>query len=139
MKTLKLSLAVALAAVLSVAQAAGPLLTTDNPRNPQPLRWDMSKGPVKVYTDIGDYAYKIDGSVFLNNVQADKITAFALKQWSDVTTSTWKAVNRSGEIHEVQPGAEHRRGRGRRRDRRQKSTASTTKAACTSSMTSTAW
>jgi hypothetical protein len=46
MKTLKLSLTVALAAVLSVAQAAGPLLTTDKPGNPQPLRWDMSKGPV---------------------------------------------------------------------------------------------
>ena len=92
MNTLKLTLTVALAAVLSVAQAAGPLLTTDNPRNPQPLRWDMSKGPVKVYTDIGDYAYKDDGTVFLNNVQADRITAFALKQWSDVPTSTWKAV-----------------------------------------------
>ena len=92
MKTLKLSLTVALAAVLSVAQAAGPLLTTDHPRNPQPLRWDMSKGPVKVYTDIGDFTYKDDGTVFLNNVQADRITAFALKQWSDVATSTWKAV-----------------------------------------------
>ena len=92
MKTLKLTLTVALAAALSVAQAAGPLLTTDNPRNPQPLRWDMSKGPVKVYTDIGDYSYKDDGSVFLNNVQADKITAFALTQWSSVATSTWKAV-----------------------------------------------
>ena len=55
--------------------------------------------------------------MFLNNVQADRITAFALKQWSDVATSTWKAVTESGEIHEVQPGAEHRRGRGRRRDR----------------------
>jgi len=92
MNTLKLALAAAMAAALSVAQAAGPLLTTDNPRNPQPLRWDTSKGPIKVYTDIGPYAYSDDGTVFLNNVQADRITAFAFKQWSDVPTSTWKAV-----------------------------------------------
>ena len=77
MNTLKLALAAAMAAALSVAQAAGPLLTTDNPRNPQPLRWDTSKGPIKVYTDIGPYAYSDDGTVFLNNVQADRITAFA--------------------------------------------------------------
>ncbi len=93
MKTLKLTLVAALVAAFSVAQAAGPLLTTDHPRNPQPLRWDMSKGPVRVYTDIGDYAYRDDGTVFLDNVQADKITAFALRQWSDVATSTWKAVS----------------------------------------------
>ncbi|HQR12389.1 MAG TPA: hypothetical protein PLW68_13775 [Casimicrobiaceae bacterium] len=93
MKALKLTLAAALLGVLSVAQAAGPLSLTDNPRNPQPLRWDTSKGPIKVYTDIGDFAYSDDGTAFLNNVQADRITAFALGQWSDVATSTWKAVS----------------------------------------------
>ncbi|MEJ6007665.1 hypothetical protein WG899_19115 [Paucibacter sp. AS339] len=92
MNSIKLSMTAALLAGLSLAQAAGPLLTTDHPRNPQPLRWDTSKGPVQVYTDIGVYTYKDDGSVFLSNAQADKITAFALKQWSDVQTSTWKAV-----------------------------------------------
>ena len=92
MNTLKLTLMVASTALLSVAHAAGPLLTTDNPRNPQPLRWETGKGAVKVYTDIGDFAYRDDDTVFLNNLQADRITAFALKQWSDVATSTWKAV-----------------------------------------------
>jgi len=83
--------ALALAAV-STAQAAGPLLLTGSNRSPQPLHWDTSKGPIQVYTDIGPYVYKDDGSVFLTNAQADKITAFALSQWSNVPTSTWKAV-----------------------------------------------
>lgn len=91
MKSLKIILASTLFALLPIAQAAGPLLLTDHPTNPQPLHWDTSK-PVQVYTDIGVYTYRNDGSVFLSNEQADKITAFALKQWSDVPTSTWKAV-----------------------------------------------
>lgn len=95
MSTLKTSLAAALLATLSVvltsANAAGPLLLTDHPKNPQPQRWDTSK-PIQVYTDIGPLTYKNDGSVFLNNAQADKITAFAVSQWSNVATSTWKAT-----------------------------------------------
>ena len=94
MKPIQLCLSAAIAAALLAAvpsRAGGPLMLTDHPRNPQPLRWDTSK-PVQVYTDIGDYSYRNDGSVFLSNAQADKITAFALKQWSDVATSTWKAV-----------------------------------------------
>jgi hypothetical protein len=91
MKTIKFSLAATLLATLSLAQAAGPLQLTDHPTNPQPMRWDTSK-PVQVYTDIGVYTYRNDGSVFLTNEQADRITAFALKQWSDVATSTWRAV-----------------------------------------------
>ena len=75
-----------LLAAASMAEAAGPLLTTDKPGNPQPLRWDTTQGPIKVYTDIGDFAYQSDGTVFLNNDQADRITAFALTQWSNVAT-----------------------------------------------------
>ena len=107
----------------SAAQSAGPLLTTDKPRDPQPLRWDTSKGKIPVYTsgEVYVYKYKVhepvyydtgtvdangnpvlafagyyqddttDGDVFLSNKQADNITAAALKQWSDVPTSTWKA------------------------------------------------
>lgn len=90
MKTNKLLIA-ALLAGMQAAQASGPLMLTDHPRKPQPLRWDTSK-PVQVYTDVGVYSYRNDGSVFLDNAQADRITAFALKQWSDVPTSTWKAV-----------------------------------------------
>lgn len=88
---LKFPLAAALLTALSLAQASGPLLLTDNPKNPQPLRWDTSK-PVQVYTDIGPMTYRDDGTVFLSNAQADRLTAFALKQWSDVSTSTWRAV-----------------------------------------------
>jgi len=91
MSTFKFSLSAALLALLSAAQAAGPLLLTDHPKNPQPQRWDTSK-PIPVYTDIGDFTYRDDGSVFLNNAQADRITAYALSQWSNVATSTWKAV-----------------------------------------------
>ncbi|MBT9459659.1 MAG: hypothetical protein IV097_23790 [Burkholderiaceae bacterium] len=91
MRTIKLSAAGTLLAMFCAAQAAGPLLLTDHPKNPQPQRWDTSK-PIPVYTDIGDFTYKDDGAVFLNNAQADKITAFALSQWSNVATSTWRAV-----------------------------------------------
>lgn len=92
MNPIKLTLGAALLTLFTAAHAAGPLLLTDHPKNPQPQRWDTSKGPIQVYTDIGDYVYRDDGSVFLSNAQADKITAYALKQWSDVPTSTWKAV-----------------------------------------------
>ncbi len=93
MKALTLGCAALLAATFSSGvYASGPLLTTDKPGDPQPLRWDTTKGPIAVYTDIGDYAHKLDGTTFLDNAQADRITAFALKQWSDVATSTWKAV-----------------------------------------------
>ncbi|MES2319402.1 MAG: hypothetical protein V4631_18130 [Pseudomonadota bacterium] len=90
--TKQITLAGVLLALASVVQAAGPLLLTENPKNPQPLRWDTSAGPVQVYTDIGDYVYRNDGSVFMTAADADKVTAFALGQWSDVPTSTWKAV-----------------------------------------------
>ncbi|WP_342118974.1 hypothetical protein [Pseudoduganella sp. OTU4001] len=89
MKT-KIALAGLLCAAFA-AQAAGPLYTTDHPKNPVPLRWDTSK-PVPVYTDIGPYAFAPDGSVFIDNAGADKITSFALAQWSSVPTSTWRAV-----------------------------------------------
>jgi hypothetical protein len=85
-------LAILAVALCSVAQAAGVLLTTDHPTNPQPLRWDTSKGPIQVTTDIGNYVYKDDGSVFMDNAAADRITAFALQQWSNISSSTWKAV-----------------------------------------------
>jgi len=88
----KFALVAGLLAAATAVQAASPLMLTDHPKNPQPLRWDTSKGPIQVYTDIGDYVYRNDGSVFMNNAAADKVTAFALAQWSNVATSTWKAV-----------------------------------------------
>lgn len=92
MKPMKTLLCLGLMAAGTLAQAAGPLMLTDHPTKPQPLRWDTSKGPIKVYTDIGPLTYKDDGAVFLTNAQADKMTAFALSQWSNIPTSTWKAV-----------------------------------------------
>ncbi|MFL6658665.1 MAG: hypothetical protein ACJ8GW_11370 [Massilia sp.] len=93
MKTLnKFSLAAGLFLLATLARAGGPLMLTDDPKNPQPLRWDTSHGPIQVYTDIGNYVYRNDGSVFMDSAAADKITAFALAQWSNVPTSTWKAV-----------------------------------------------
>lgn len=85
-------LAAALLALQTLVQAAGPLMLTDNPKHPQPLRWDTSKGPIPVYTDVGNYVYRNDGTVFMDNAAADQVTAFAIKQWSDVPTSTWRAI-----------------------------------------------
>jgi hypothetical protein len=85
------ALAACVALAAASAQAAGPLYLNNNPANLQPLRWDTSQGPIKVYTDIGAFSRKNDGSVFLSEAQANNITAFGLKQWSSVATSTWRA------------------------------------------------
>ncbi|HEY1090718.1 MAG TPA: hypothetical protein VGE47_06490 [Burkholderiaceae bacterium] len=91
MKTTRLILATLLAAASLASQAAGPLYLDGNPVNPKPLRWDTGAGPIKVYTDVGDFSRRNDGSTFLTETQANAITAFALKQWSSVATSTWRA------------------------------------------------
>jgi hypothetical protein len=92
MKTIQLGASAILLAIATLSQAAGPLMLTDKPGDPQPLRWDTAHGPIQVYTDIGPFTLRDDNSEFLTNVQADKIVSFALKQWSDVSTSTWRAV-----------------------------------------------
>ena len=73
----------------AAAHAAGPLTTNDKPGNPQPLRWNTSK-PIPVYTDLGVFTYAANGSVFISNQRANEMVAFAIKQWSDVPTSTLK-------------------------------------------------
>jgi hypothetical protein len=90
MKRVKLAFTAALLALSPGIQAAGPLLLNGHPTKPQPLRWDTSAGPVRVSTDIGMLTARDNGEAFLDNAQADKITAFAIKQWSDVATSTWR-------------------------------------------------
>ncbi|MBT9501451.1 MAG: hypothetical protein IV092_09410 [Burkholderiaceae bacterium] len=87
----KIAVGLLTAAAASIAQAAGPLYLDGNPTQPKPLRWDTSQGPIKVYTDVGALSRRKDGSVFLNEAQANAITAFAMKQWSSVATSTWRA------------------------------------------------
>ncbi|WP_193161664.1 matrixin family metalloprotease [Microbulbifer hainanensis] len=93
MKTTKLSLSIALALSAGLAHAAGPLYLTEGD-NPQPLKWDMSNGPIPVYTDGGAaFTFGHDGETpFLTIERANEITAHAFKTWSDVPTSTFAAT-----------------------------------------------
>ena len=79
----------------SLAQAAGPLLMqeTDPPR---PFAWDMTQGPVPVYTDGGGaFTYAIDGvTPFITIARANEITQFAFSQWSNVPTSSVQGRHR---------------------------------------------
>ena len=90
-KPLRRTVLAALLLLAAGSQAAGPLYLNDKPGDPQPLRWDTTQGPIKVYTDVGVFTRKNDGSVFLSAEQANAVTAFALQQWSSVATSTWRA------------------------------------------------
>ena len=76
-----------------LAQAAGPLLMqeTDPPR---PFAWDMTLGPVPVYTDGGGaFTYDFDGvTPFITIARANEITQFAFSQWSSVPTSRFRAA-----------------------------------------------
>lgn len=89
-KTLHKALAALALLSVGLVQAAGPLLTSDKPGNPQPLRWNTSK-PIPVYTDLGVYSYANDGvTPFITNQRANEMVAFAVNEWSKVPTSTWK-------------------------------------------------
>jgi hypothetical protein len=73
------------------AQGAGVLYTNDKPGDPQPLRWNTSQ-PIPVYTDLGVFTYDFDGTTpFITNERADQMVAFAVNQWSRVSSSTLKA------------------------------------------------
>ena len=44
-----------------------------------------------VYTDLGVFTYDVDGvTPFITNQRAGEMVAFAVKQWSDVPSSTWR-------------------------------------------------
>jgi hypothetical protein len=92
MKMTRLTLAVGLALGAGMVQAAGPLYTTDDVE-PQPYRWDTSKGPIPVWTDGGGaFTWDFDGvTPFITIERANEITQFAFDQWSDVPTSTFSA------------------------------------------------
>jgi hypothetical protein len=90
-RTWKALAALAALTVSLATQAAGFLLTNDKPGDPRPLRWNTS-APIPVYTDLGVFSYAADGvTPFITNQRAREMVAFALKQWSDVPTSTLKA------------------------------------------------
>lgn len=94
MKTVyRILAALAAACVLAApAQAAGPLLLNSKPGNPQPLRWNTAT-PIPVYTDLGVFTYDFDGvTPFITNQRANEMVQFAIGQWSQVPTSTLRAV-----------------------------------------------
>ena len=105
MKTSTLRLALGLLAALAMsaapAMAAGILYTTDE-STPRPYTWDMSLGPVPVYTDGGGaFTYDVDGvTPFITIQRANEITAFAYGQWNAVPTSTFQA-NVAGTIESM--------------------------------------
>ncbi|HEY8570678.1 matrixin family metalloprotease [Microbulbifer sp.] len=101
MKISKLTMAIGLAVTASAANAAGPLYTTYTD-NPQPLKWDTSKGPIPVYTDGGAaFTLDYDGETpFITIERANEITEHAFKNWSDVPTSTFAATIK-GTIEEM--------------------------------------
>lgn len=90
MRSLKHILGAALLLAVGATQAAGPLLLNNKPGNPQPLRWSTAQ-PVPVYTDLGVFTYDVDGvTPFITNQRAGEMVAFAVKQWNDVPSSTWR-------------------------------------------------
>jgi len=110
MNTMKLALAASLAAISGSALAAGPLYIHEPTM--QPYRWDTSGGPIPVYTDGGPLHPAKDGSgdvqtftvdgdntAFLTVDQANAITAHAVAEWSNVSTSTF-AMSVQGTIEE---------------------------------------
>ncbi len=84
--------AIGLVLSTGAAQAAGPLYLHDS-SPPRPYTWDMSKGPIPVWTDGGGaFTYWWDGvTPFITIERANEITRFAFQQWSNVPTSTFKA------------------------------------------------
>lgn len=94
MSTLKRSMLLALVLAAGTAQAGGPLIVSDETGTIKPLVWDMSSGPIPVYTDGGGaFTYNFDGvTPFITVDRANEITANAFLQWSQVPTSTFEAT-----------------------------------------------
>ncbi|MEJ2384836.1 MAG: hypothetical protein P8Y54_10610, partial [Xanthomonadales bacterium] len=92
MKRTSIKIAIGLALAAGSAQAAGPLYLTEGD-SPQPIKWDMSNGPIPVYTDGGGaFTYDFDGvTPFITIKRANEITQFAFDQWGAVETSTFAA------------------------------------------------
>ena len=87
-----LGAAIGLSLASSAAQSAGPLLLTETDP-PVPFVWDMTQGPVPVWTDGGGaFTYDFDGvTPFITIERANEITQFAFQQWTDVPTATFAA------------------------------------------------
>ncbi len=87
-----LGAAIGLSLASFAAQSAGPLLLTETDP-PVPFVWDMTQGPVPVWTDGGGaFTYDFDGvTPFITIERANEITQFAFQQWTDVPTATFAA------------------------------------------------
>ncbi|QYJ77031.1 hypothetical protein [Shewanella sp. FJAT-52076] len=109
MKSTKIATAVSLAMLASSAFAGGPLYIHD--KTMQPYKWDTTKGAIPVYTDGGPvvptkdggtaqaFTIDYDGTAFLTIEQANKVTADAVAEWTNVATSTF-AMTVQGTIAE---------------------------------------
>ena len=85
-------IATLLLVVVSVigANAGGPLIIFNNEQR-IPYRYDVTS-PVPVYTDLGLFGAAIPGWIpEVSNERGDEVVAFALKQWTDVETSSFQA------------------------------------------------
>ncbi|MBS0558061.1 MAG: matrixin family metalloprotease [Proteobacteria bacterium] len=93
-KTIKLPLLLGLVIAAASAQAAGPLIISDETGTLKPLVWDTGNGPIPVYTDGGPaFTFNFDGvTPFVTIDRANTITANAFAQWSQVPTSTFRAA-----------------------------------------------
>ena len=73
--------------------AGGPLRMW-NAEQRLPYRWDVSS-PVKIYTDLGPFEILPPnppvGTQLVTNEKADETVAFAIKQWTDVPSSSFQA------------------------------------------------
>ncbi|WP_338593243.1 hypothetical protein VXM60_09795 [Shewanella khirikhana] len=109
MKSTKIATAVSLAMLAGSAFAGGPLYIHD--KTMQPYKWDTTKGAIPVYTDGGPvvptkdggtaqaFTIDYDGTAFLTIEQANKVTADAVAEWTNVATSTF-AMTVQGTIAE---------------------------------------
>jgi hypothetical protein len=76
------AIGLAAGALIAPAFAGGPLIVVQSGGALKPARWE---GTVKVYTDQGSLGA-------LDNAAANKLVANAIKQWSSVPTSSFRAV-----------------------------------------------
>jgi len=83
----------ALAMAVVVAKAGGPLYIFDT-QTKKPYWWSTAS-PVRVYTDSGPFevlpAEVPPETTLVTNEKADSVMAFALAQWSNVPTTSFRA------------------------------------------------